>query len=124
LGIYDMSGNLREWCSDYCGGTFYRGEYQEYDYHRGMTYGSILSNPVGPDSPYIYDTRRKYRTTSSGLFNLRKEEELISSIEVEGRVVRGGNYSSVVSDCSVLKGYWNYDKDSDAQTGFRIVCVR
>lgn len=40
LGIYDMTGNVAEWCSDHFGGTFPSG----------------VDNPTGPDTPNTGNT--------------------------------------------------------------------
>ena len=75
LGIYDMSGNVREWCQDV---------YQKY------TLNPSTIKPLG---------------------------QRIDSL----RVIRGGSWFDIESDCRITKRFYNHPEFRDDKTGFRLV---
>jgi formylglycine-generating enzyme len=79
-GLYDMSGNVREWVWDYY----------------SLDYGSMATDdPMGADAPPA---------------NLPDQ-----------RVLRGGAWSSMPTDCRSAKRTYNFDGGGSNVVGFRVV---
>ncbi len=91
LRLYDMSGNVWEWCWDWFGYNYYKQckEKQETEKQK------LTINPTGPEAS-------------------EKGQNF-------GRVVRGGSWSSTTENCRVALRLRNVPSSRDRTIGFRLV---
>lgn len=71
LNIYDMSGNVWEWCSDYYDATYYN--ISKSDNPRGPEWGTgrvVRGGSWGYNEYYLRTTYRKLNSSEAGNFNL------------------------------------------------------
>ena len=113
LGLYDMCGNLREWCSDFYDENYYRN--------------SPRVNPVGPITGSDRDNAVGFTAEAIGVGEMDSEESE-ETMDDSDRVMRGGCYDYEAKWCRNASRNYMYpflrNASSDgyfSYCGFRLV---
>lgn len=100
LDIYDMNGNVAEWCAD-----FHSVDSYKLDYSKGGT----ISNPQGPTTAVSYDRWGKASTVA------------LNNTSTAQRVVRGGSATTTPEAAKTYSRGHNVQNYTNSDVGFRIV---
>ena len=105
LGLYDMSGNVREWCEDWF----------DSDYYKKCAAEGLSINPPGPiegDYRVVLVGSPLGARGWSGVFPRRKGNN---------RVQRGGSYFNNAENCRSANRNNNSPENRNNNIGFRLV---
>ncbi|MBR5627324.1 MAG: formylglycine-generating enzyme family protein, partial [Thermoguttaceae bacterium] len=106
-GLFDMHGNVAEWCSDFC------GEFVEPKSEYDLEMEEARSEE---DEDAEEDSEAEDSETSDD----DREDDLIS---YRSRVVRGGSWNDTANVCRSAYRNWNIESDRNSTVGFRVILV-